>query len=391
MARTAIALLLLVLAVVAPVQAAQRLVAPGDNWERLAESLRPGDEIVLMPGRHRGAHLRHVAGTGRRPITIRGLTLDRPALIDADQEGIALVAPKYVVIRDLVITGASINGITIAPDPDGDGVPVSVHIRNVTVRETGPNGRRHAIQVVDASNIVIEQCVIEGWGGAAVDLVNCRQVEIRDTRMTALPRHGQQVAVSARGGCQRVLVADCDIVGPCGPAVRLGGTGDTLLTATAAFEAAPEPAGKPAPEAMHCQVLRCRIRDCVVPFELRNARDCMLRNLTIERPRRAVLLIDPDADGTTVPSTGLIFSRSIVTWEPGDLSWMAVAGPKADPMPITFDQNLWWSTETATQRASLGTLPGRTTAEQIQDVEPRLDAEGRPANPRAQLFGRFSP
>ena len=139
-------LLMLVLAVgglAVPAHARQYLVGPGDNWKHIAPSLRPGDEIILMPGRHKSCVLQGIQGTGKRPIVIRGLTPDKPSLIVAKAEGLRLVGVKHVIIKDVVISGARINGISVLPslEPGAtrDG-PWKSHLtlQNVTIERTGP-------------------------------------------------------------------------------------------------------------------------------------------------------------------------------------------------------------------------------------------------------------
>ena len=56
-----------------------------------------------------------------------------------------------------------------------------------------------------------------------------------------------------------------------------------------------------------------------------------------------------------------------------------------------FEESLWWSTEPAAQRARLGTLPGARQTAQITDLDPKLDDELRPTEPKAAYFGAKAP
>ncbi len=85
----------------------QHLVAPGHDWVSVAARVRPGDQIVLMPGRHRPGTLKGLEGTWAKPIIIGGLSPDNPAIIVAERYGIRLRRPRHLILQNLRITGAT--------------------------------------------------------------------------------------------------------------------------------------------------------------------------------------------------------------------------------------------------------------------------------------------
>ena len=87
------------------VQAKQHLVRAGSNWEMLEKKLRPGDEIILMPGVHRAATLDNLRGTEARPIVIRSVDPRLGAKIRAEGYGLRLVNPRHVRVENLIIDG----------------------------------------------------------------------------------------------------------------------------------------------------------------------------------------------------------------------------------------------------------------------------------------------
>jgi hypothetical protein len=236
------ALLLAFAAVIASSNArgAQHLVTPGDSWSELALRVRPGDEIILMPGRHQPASFDDLQGTHDQPITIRGLTIKQPSIIQARQHGIRLRRPKHIVIRDLAITGATVAGVQImgdpsngeeqgsaAPQPDATPplvpplplgqsaahyeTPWSAHvtIRNITVERTGPRGRRNAIHLEGVRHILIERVRINGWGGSAVKVIASADVRIEHSILRGRDDHGQLNGVQIRGGSENIRVSRC--------------------------------------------------------------------------------------------------------------------------------------------------------------------------------------
>ena len=101
------------LAVTSAAHATQHLVRAGHPWDRLANQVKPGDEIILMPGVHRPTTLTGLTGTKDAPIVIRGLDPKAPVTIEAERYGLRLRDPYGVRLANLRIVGARINGIII--------------------------------------------------------------------------------------------------------------------------------------------------------------------------------------------------------------------------------------------------------------------------------------
>jgi hypothetical protein len=119
--------------------AVQYLIAPGESWQERAARLRPGDELILMPGKHKPGGVDVLEGTAANPIIIRGVDPEHPGEIVAEREGIRFREVRHVVIRDLIISGGSINGMTLGGDNSAvDRGPNNVTIKGVTVRGVGP-------------------------------------------------------------------------------------------------------------------------------------------------------------------------------------------------------------------------------------------------------------
>jgi hypothetical protein len=142
-AATAVAVVSILL-VAAPAHATQHLISPGRNWESLDGRVRPGDHVLLMPGTHRSASFEKLRGTKERPIIIRALDPKRKTMIRADRIGLRLRQPQHVVIQDISIEGATINGITLT-DEDRKGrkgePATDVTIRNVAIRRIAGTSR----------------------------------------------------------------------------------------------------------------------------------------------------------------------------------------------------------------------------------------------------------
>jgi hypothetical protein len=137
---------------------------------------------------------------------------------------------KYVVIRDVIVTGASVHGIeafgTNVQVPEANGRPPSLVLRNVRVERIGPIGRRNAVLLRYLDQVVIERCEFEGWGGSAIELVACNDVNIQNCSFKGLEDFSQMNAVQIRAGSQRVQVTNCILIDSGVTGVAIGGTSE---------------------------------------------------------------------------------------------------------------------------------------------------------------------
>lgn len=361
----------------------QHLIRPGDDWQSLESRLRPGDEIILMPGNHRAASFDRIAGSPKRPIVIRGADPANPATIEAGREGLRIKSPAHVVIRNLIVSGATVSGINLeAPE---DGAAGHVRIENVRISKTGPRGLRHALSLRNLTNVQVKDCLIEGWGGSAVEIITCTEVVIEGCTFKGLDDHAQQVGVRVRALSSAVEINDCRFDQAGTIAVAMGAASHARDLPSAKIEAAKD--GSLA-EATNVRVQRCSIigSQCGVAFV--NAQDCAVRNTAFVRQKRCVLALGAEhTDARFTPGGRNAFARNVVVWEPGDLQRLAEVGPLVDPSKFILDANLWWSTQSGEERVKLGPLPGKEILPQVYDVDPSLDDFQRVTAAAADGFG----
>jgi hypothetical protein len=393
--------LLLILAATRAAEATQHLVRAGESWQGLADRLKPGDEIILMPGNHRPGRLVDVHGTGKQPIVIRGLAPEKPAMIEAKQEGLVLRGSRNIVIRDLAISGASINGLTLMAPEGWDGSepwPANLRLENLTVTRIGPSGRRHGIQIDGLQRVQVIGCTLEGWGGAGIEVSRSADVEINACSFRGLPGFSQDSAIHVRGGTDLVQVKDCRITDPGRFGLIIGGEADALLSILDAVgDKTADPKGtdtavEPAHTVSRVLVMRSVIVGSGCPIHFLSASYCRIRNVTIVRPRQWVMAIDMgDPNEPLASSEHLTFGGNLIVWEPGDLRRLVHPGAHHRPPAMKFEENLWWSSESPEQRAALGDLPEPPSVPQRTDLDPVLDETLQPTVPDAQRFGATAP
>jgi hypothetical protein len=377
-----------ILGLARPARAAQHLINPGDDWQSRATKIRPGDEVILLPGRHRPASFDRLVGTSEAPITIRGASPQKPAVISAQLDGIRIKHGAHLVIKDLQITGGSASGIWIsgasaegsAAQRDND-----ILITNVAISKIGPRGQRHGIYLNALNDVRVVGARIEGWGGSAIELVACSDVTIASGTFKGLVDHTQYCGIRARAGSERVSISECRFENAGDFVICMGGKSNP----TDFIPAIPSDAqAASVSEAAAIQVDRCKIVGGLCPIALIHADACSVRASTIVRPHRCVMAVLNESPDVRVKPTGRnTFGFNLMVWQAGDIVRLAEIGEGAKADTIVLEDNLWWSNETAEQRQKLGPLPGKDPLRQIFDVDPKLNDRLQPAEPAAQSYG----
>ena len=363
--------------------AVQHLIRPGDDWQSLGPRLRPGDEIILMPGQHRGATFDQIAGNPKRPIIIRGADPANPSTIEAGREGLRIKLASHVVIRNLAVTGATVHGINLEAAADaGAG---NIRIESVRIAKTGPRGARHGISLRNMSNVQINDCLIEGWGGSAIEVVTCTDVSVDGCTFKGLADHAQQVGVRVRGLSSLVEINDCRFEQAGAIAISIGAVSNVNDLPLSKVEGAKEGS---LTEASSVRVQRCSIvgSQCGVAFI--NASESAVRNTTFFRQAKCVFALGAEQSDTRFsPGVRNAFARNVIVWEAGDLQLLAEVSPQIDQTKFILDSNLWWSTQSLEERTKLGTLPGKEILPQVYDVDPVLNDFHRVTAANADGFG----
>jgi hypothetical protein len=377
--------------------ATQHLVPAGHDWELQLRGLSPGDELILMPGRHEAGRIANIKGTAKQPIVIRGLSADKPSIIIADRDGLEIEGVRHLRIELLTITGATINGLTVSPpsvrttaDEPGRW-RCDLTLRDLTVERTGPTGRRDAIRIAGVSHVDLQRCAVEGWGGAAIDILDSEHVKIDSCRMQGLADHSQDAGIQVRGGSEQVRISNCTLREPGRFGLRIGGPGEPDpvggLPAPSGPAARPDRTG----QASRVNISRCVIEAAVCPISFSGSRRCTVRNVTIIRPLWWVVAVDiPVEDGQSLPAVSskhLVFSSNLITWEPGEVRALFKTGPNYEPRTLILEQNIWWSPSDPEAMSKLARWPETPAFPQIVDLDPQLDESNRPTAKRAELFG----
>ncbi len=387
-------LLMALACLIAPAaRADEHRVEPGQEWSRLAGIVKPGDEIVLMRGVHRPASLAGLTGAPGRPIVIRGDDVAHPARIEvgkAGGSGLYMQRPRHVEVRDVVVGGATHNGINIddtdAAGSIGEPWRADLTIRRVRIEHTGPRGNTDGIKLSGLREVRVVDCTVEGWGGSAIDLVGCHGVVIEGCTFRGLSGHDQSSGVQVKGGSADVRIQACRFENAGQRAVNLGGsTGLAYFRPRVPDDA--EPGSRY--EAENVTVEGCIMvgGDSAVAFV--GSRGGVVRRCTIIGARRwAFRLLHENSDPRFAPSEGGVIEDCLIVWPDQAPRTLINIGPGTRPESWRFGVNLWWWSGADGNEGPrmIDLLPGERAGGQVLK-NPLLDGELRPANPDTSRFG----
>lgn len=374
------------------------LVKPGEDWERLGAKLRPGDQILLMPGVHQAATLEGVEGTSERPIRIAGMDPNAPSVIEGELYGLRLNEPKHVRIENLVLRGAKFNGLRIdgdlPPMPAQDewdtvrlkGLPSrDVLVRNVRVVETSEKGLRHGINLRYLEDVRIIDCEVEAWAGSGIEVLGCRGVMVENVKLTGRDEYAALSGIRVVGGSDQVRIERCMFTDCGDQGVSIGGSTD-LVDHWPPVNPEAEPGS--VFEASRVQVERCVFRGGLTAMAFVHCDQATVMNNTIIRPRKFIVSIRSEHEDKRFGAPRMCtFGSNLITWEPGDIERLTHLAGRIGDTTIALDENLWWVDAPLTAYEGLGSFPGQEQVPQVLNVDPELDEDGRPRAEGAKRFG----
>jgi hypothetical protein len=241
---------------------------------------------------------------------------------------------SHVIVRDLVLADASVNGLNI--DDGGSADPKADHIvvENLTVRDIGPSGNNDGIKLSGVDDFLVLGCTVERWGaqGSAIDMVGCHRGLIVDCTFRGAPNRGAS-GVQAKGGSREVCVARSVFREAGLRPVSMGGS-----TGLPYFR--PPSAGY---EVRNALTIGNVFLDSMTAVAFVGADACEASYNTIVHPTRWVLRILQESRGDRfVPCRNGLFRRNLVVWRYRDLLTAVNIGPATSPESFRFEANWWY-------------------------------------------------
>jgi hypothetical protein len=325
---------------------------------------RPGDTILLAPGTYAGGLSRDtLQGTAESPIIVAGEDPKRPPMIEGGGAGLHLTDPAHLELRSLVLQGARGNGLNIDDGGTFDTPAHHVTLRDVVIRDVGPDGNRDGLKLSGLNDFRVENCTFERWGsgGSAIDMVGCKDGTIAGC--TFKNARGEQAnGVQTKGGSRGVTVSRCRFENAAGRAVNLGGS-----TGLEFFR--PKIEGY---EAKEITVEDCTFIGSSAPVSFVGVDGAVVRHCTIYRPARwTVRILQENTDARFVPSRNGQFTNNLVVFRSDELRTMVNVGGNTSPETFRFADNAWYCLDRPGDTRRFVQLPVAETGGR-HGVEPRF-------------------
>ncbi|MFO0893090.1 MAG: right-handed parallel beta-helix repeat-containing protein [Isosphaeraceae bacterium] len=292
---------LAILMMLGPIFASQdRATHAAANPEQLRAALarvKAGETILIASGRYPGGFfVRGLRGRPGEPIVLRAADPDHPPIFEGSTGAFQLSGVAHVELHDLILAGASGNGINI---DDGGTVETPSHhvvLRRLFVRDVGPRGNHDGIKLSGVDEFRVEDCTVERWGsgGSGIDMVGCHRGEIVGCTF----RHGDATGsegIQAKGASSDVVIRRCRFEHAGQRAVNIGGS-----TGLPYFR----PKGAKY-EAKAITVEDCTFVGSMAPIAFVGVDGAVVRHNTLYRPRRwAFRILQETREPGFAPSRG---------------------------------------------------------------------------------------
>ena len=322
-------------------------VASRDALMRAVAAAQPGTQILIAAGEYRGGlNFQRLRGTEAEPIVIAAVDSESPPEFVGGNSGIHLVGAKYIQLRNLVIRGATGNGLNL--DDGGDAKHPSSHIvlQGLRVQDVGPKGNRDGIKLSGVDHFQVNDCVVERWGdsGSAIDMVGCHAGVIQRCQF----RHRGDIfgnGVQTKGGSANVTIRRCRFDDAGGRAVNLGGsTGrDYFRPSKANYEA------------RNITVEDCTFVGSMSPIAFVGVDGALVQHNTIYRPTRWVMRILQESQGPEfVPCRNGVFRSNLIVFQSSEVRRIVNVGGGTSPETFKFEQNHWFCIDAPSRSDRLG-------------------------------------
>jgi len=299
------------------------------------EKAAPGTTILVASGEYRGGlTFEDLQGTDEKPIVIAGKSSKEPPVLVGRTSGIHLVRPAFVELRDIVLRGATGNGINIDDGGEKDSPVRGIVLKRLTVEDVGPQGNHDGIKLSGLTDFRIENCSISRWGesGSGIDMVGCHRGTIVGCRLS----YRSDVlgsGVQAKGGTSEVTIRHCRFDRAGNRAINIGGhTGKTYFRP------------KDAPhEAKDITVEDCTFVGSMSPIAFVGVDGATVRYNTIYRPERWVFRILQENRGPGfVSCRDGLFSHNLIAYNAAEIHRIANVGSGTQPATFRIEGNHWF-------------------------------------------------
>lgn len=224
---------LVVLASAAAMAGQQSEVGDSAQLKTALLAAKPGDRILVRPGRYEQLSVAGVHGRPGELIQIVAKDPNDPPVFDGqakDPCGFAMTDCTYILIDGLIATGATRNNFDLGhAGSHGWGGVDHIIVRNLHSRRIAAAGNNDGIKMTGVTDFLFENCSVESWGGegSAMDMVACARGLIAGCRFSYPDVKGENAnTIQPKGGSYHLGMFRCHFDRSNHRSMQFGGSTD---------------------------------------------------------------------------------------------------------------------------------------------------------------------
>lgn len=331
---------------------------PYQTINRALQGVQPGDAIRMLPGTYAGGtSIGNLAGTSNAPIWLGGVPGQARPLINGGETAIQLSRVRYVIVENIEVNGATVNGINCDDGVDYVNSNATRHVvfRNLSIHDIGTGGNNDGLKLSGVNDYFVLDCEFARMsaGGSGIDHVGCHGGIIARNKFT----DAGSDAIQCKGGSEDIEIRWNTFTNGGARAINIGGsTGFPYFRPPLNTNALNY-------EARNIRVMANLFRGADTPVAFVGAVDSLVANNTIVQPTRWLLRILQE----TVSSGGYTFQpcrqnrfvNNLVYFDRSQINTHLNIGANTDAASFHFANNLWYAFDAPAR--SQPTLPAPET------------------------------
>ncbi|MBI5760569.1 MAG: right-handed parallel beta-helix repeat-containing protein [Planctomycetales bacterium] len=315
---------------VSPTQADIVLVRDAANLKTALPALADGTTLRLAPGNYPG----ELAVKDVANLTVEAADPDKPPHFIGGNYAWHFSGCSNLKLRHLRISGQSHNGLNLDDGGRADRPMKNVALKRLDISDIGPKGNFDGIKCSGLEDVAINDCMVEGWGGQAIDLVGCHRVVISACKFTGKPSHSQASGVQCKGGSEDVTIEKCHFFDAGQRPINAGGS-----TGLAYFR----------PVGAKYEARRVNIRKNVISGSLcacafTGVDGAEFTGNTILFPEKWVFrILQETTDDSFVPCRNVLVDNNAIVFRRSKVGDEVNIGAKTSPESFRFSKNQWFA------------------------------------------------
>jgi hypothetical protein len=275
-------------------------------------------------------------------------------------------------LRDLVFQGARGNGLNIDDSGNTDTPAHDLVLQGIVVRDVGPRGNRDGIKLSGLRDFRIEGCRVERWGasGSAIDMVGCASGLVTKCKFSDAGGDAAN-GVQTKGGSSDIVIERCRFENFGGRGVNIGGS-----TGLPYFR--PRDATY---EARNITVEECEFIGGMAAVAFVGVDGALVQHNTIYRPKRwPIRILQENTDKRFATCRNGKLVKNVIVFRSDEVRQVFNIGPNTSPETFAISDNVWYCLDRPDDTQKLTRTPIKETGGTYGAAPKFKDAAGGDLN-----------